>query len=188
MRQRRRNPLLEKIPQARHTPKRRGRPWIVYSLSCRRGEHLVCPHATEQVGSHSRYFVYCTCSCHTTATATLNLIPEQTRRAIVAPANRRPAPGPSPSTAIDSDPQELLLTSRHMALQTQIAPARECSGCGIKRQVIQWMKPGYSAGPYPAWSLCALCIVRAVESMLLKNLERGSRDEQRQRKTKGANL
>lgn len=43
---------------------RQSRPWIVFSVDCRRGLHARCLHDTEQFTAHCRYFVLCACDCH----------------------------------------------------------------------------------------------------------------------------
>lgn len=43
---------------------RQGAPWTIYSASCRRHYHVICPHGQELESAGSRYFLHCACDCH----------------------------------------------------------------------------------------------------------------------------
>lgn len=62
---------------------RQGKPWIIDSIQCRRHEHLLCLHGTEQEGKGTRYTILCTCKCHYSQSPMLSVVPKATRRSIV---------------------------------------------------------------------------------------------------------
>lgn len=66
-------------------------------------------------------------------------------------------------------------------MKVEMHRAVECHGCHQKRQCVVWLKEGYSR-PYVQFQLCGLCLVTCLQTMLSRNLERGARSVQKERK------
>lgn len=67
----------------------------------------------------------------------------------------------------------------------KIARALKCNHCEEKRTVVQFSEDTRWAGPRVKYQLCAACILEALQLLIGKNIKRGSRIEQRQRKKEG---